>query len=432
MITSRAIIVATAVGLCASPAFAEDIASALDWSGFYAGGHIGGSSVKQRGDYDDVTDFAAIDFFPLGSSYGAQFGYNWQRGTFVYGLELDGTWLNASASRIDDEGDTQIIDGDFVGSVNFRTGVAIDKVLLFTSLGFAHGSADFTVIGDVPSPATRSIGSWGFAGSLGVEWAFAPAWSMIAQYTHYSFDRHEGTPTLTGDSSTDDYLALDNIDAFHLGFNYHLDANPQQFREVRLVSNVDWTGTYLGVHAGGGNSRILGTYDEVGDHGSLDINPQGFLGGVQLGQNWQIGPWVYGIEVDGSWSGMQDNRVDGDGDTQELETNALFSARGRIGVAADNSLFYFTGGIGYVDSELIVNEGATVATAGVTSLGPVIGGGIDWHVAPNWSLRIEGLTYFFFDDRQSLAGLTADSDAQDFLRQSTVSVLRVGANFHLN
>src|SRR6266849_1215716 len=56
-----------------------------------------------------------------------------------------------------------------------------------------------------------------------------------------------------------------------------------------------WTGFYVGVHAGGGWADL-----GVGDTGS------GFIGGGQVGYNYQINPqWVLGVEAEISGSGIK-------------------------------------------------------------------------------------------------------------------------------
>src|SRR5215475_3072953 len=57
-----------------------------------------------------------------------------------------------------------------------------------------------------------------------------------------------------------------------------------------------WTGVYAGVHAGGGWADL-----GVGNTGS------GFIGGGQVGYNYQINQWVFGLEGDIAGSGIKNN-----------------------------------------------------------------------------------------------------------------------------
>ena len=58
----------------------------------------------------------------------------------------------------------------------------------------------------------------------------------------------------------------------------------------------DWSGVYIGVHAGYG-----GGMTDWNDQG-FDFAPRGFLGGGQVGINKQIASLVFGLELDGSWA----------------------------------------------------------------------------------------------------------------------------------
>ncbi len=64
------------------------------------------------------------------------------------------------------------------------------------------------------------------------------------------------------------------------------------------VSN--WTGFYVGLNAGyGGGESVLGFNPGVGV-GAVDLNTKsnGFVGGGQIGYNWQVGQFLYGLEAD--------------------------------------------------------------------------------------------------------------------------------------
>src|SRR4029078_721479 len=76
----------------------------------------------------------------------------------------------------------------------------------------------------------------------------------------------------------------------------------------------DWTGFYIGVHAGVGTAR---DYTRLAVPAGLSfeasyLNPQGGLGGGQIGYNWQIpnalfGGLVFGVEADLQGTGMRDS-----------------------------------------------------------------------------------------------------------------------------
>jgi outer membrane immunogenic protein len=434
--TSTAFIVAsTALGVLAASAAdlpakatampAAPALTAADWSGFYLGGHAGWGSALSRGTYADVKDSGPLDFGGNGLLYGAQAGYNWQIGRLVSGVEVDGTWGSLDASRTDKDGDQQRMETNFLGSARFRSGAAIDNVWVYGTIGVGYARSKFTVTGGAtPSPASHDLNDYGLVSGFGAEYAIAPNWSLRAEYLYYAITQRSGLPALTSDSAPSDFAKIDGIHVARIAANYRFNGS-----QARVAGPaMDWSGFYVGAHGGYGRSRMPGVYDEAGDNGAFDFDPIGGVGGLQAGYNVQRGAWVYGVEVDGSWSGMKDDRIDGEGDSQSLKTTALASVRGRIGVAADNRLYYVTGGWGMVKSKLSVNEAGTPASTSLTSNGVVFGSGVDWAFSPNWSARIEGLTYLT-DKKRALPSLTADSDPQDFVRQDMVAVLRVGVNY---
>jgi outer membrane immunogenic protein len=92
----------------------------------------------------------------------------------------------------------------------------------------------------------------------------------------------------------------------------------------------NWQGLYAGVHAG------------FGDSGSAD----GFVGGGQIGYNWQTGRLVYGVEADFSLSSIEEEVRFG-----MLHASAsldwLATARGRVGYLIDPKILaYATAGLG--------------------------------------------------------------------------------------
>src|SRR5882724_7428116 len=59
-----------------------------------------------------------------------------------------------------------------------------------------------------------------------------------------------------------------------------------------------WTGIYIGAEFGGGWGSKNWTFD-VGT--STSHNTSSFLAGGEIGFNYQVGAWVFGVEGDGLW-----------------------------------------------------------------------------------------------------------------------------------
>src|SRR5215468_8079743 len=69
------------------------------------------------------------------------------------------------------------------------------------------------------------------------------------------------------------------------------------YTKAPIAAPFSWTGFYLGGHVGG-----AWTHDGITDRDEIpgttySNNASGFLGGAQVGYNWQTGPMVFGIEV---------------------------------------------------------------------------------------------------------------------------------------
>jgi len=157
-----------------------------------------------------------------------------------------------------------------------------------------------------------------------------------------------------------------------------------------------WSGFYIGGHAGG-------AWVEHGD--------SGFLGGGQVGYNWQLAPnWLIGVE--GDFSGTTVNgggfvSAPGITVTGNTDLNWLASVRGRLGYTWDRYMLYFTGGGAWADvsgggTVTVANVGSGTWSAGGTASGWVVGGGGEWMFAPNWSLGVEYLHYHF--DHADISG----------------------------
>src|SRR5262249_11789189 len=136
---------------------------------------------------------------------------------------------------------------------------------------------------------------------------------------------------------------------------------------------------------------------------SYKVSPAGFLGGLQLGYNWQTGAFVFGVEGDIQGTGQQNTvcvvtcSVSGAFfGTVQQKLPWFATVRARAGVTVDRSLFYVTGGAAFGEVKTTVTEvngpGAVVAVSeSKTKSGWVVGGGIESALTGNWTAKIEYL-----------------------------------------
>jgi outer membrane immunogenic protein len=172
-----------------------------------------------------------------------------------------------------------------------------------------------------------------------------------------------------------------------------------------VAAVYDWTGFYLGVSGGGS----LGTSDHIdpisGQSFTGGYNIKGGLVGGTLGYNWQVSSFVVGLEGDVSWVHEFGTILDQGPASAFITQGLLFppwassttekwmaTARGRVGYAVNNLLFYATGGYAAAGADANVRDATTnavLASMSSTRSGWTAGGGLEWGFAPNWSAKFE-------------------------------------------
>jgi outer membrane immunogenic protein len=180
-----------------------------------------------------------------------------------------------------------------------------------------------------------------------------------------------------------------------------------------VVAAYNWSGFYLGGHLG-----YAWSSDKVTDTNgtSLYPDPDGFLGGVQAGYNWQFDRWVLGIEGDWSWSDADGSATDNTLVVLEGKHKWYATLTGRAGYAWDNWLWYVKGGAAWADTEYSI---VSMIGGDYTRSGWTVGGGVEWGFAPQWSTKLE-YNYLDFGKEDYFEGL--DGDTQ-------VHLVKLGVNY---
>lgn len=152
-----------------------------------------------------------------------------------------------------------------------------------------------------------------------------------------------------------------------------------------------WTGCYIGVNAGLGwsNSGTINISDPIVGNTSINTaGTTGFVGGGQIGYNWQHQRWVFGLETDIQYSDLKSGVAWAAYEWfgySSSNSQYFGTVRGRVGYAFDRTLFYVTGGLAYGGLNSNWWHGTTSNT------GWTLGGGIEYAFTDNWTGRIEGL-----------------------------------------
>jgi outer membrane immunogenic protein len=189
---------------------------------------------------------------------------------------------------------------------------------------------------------------------------------------------------------------------------------PMKAPPMRVVQPVpfSWTGFYVGGSAGLISQNTVGT--DLGDgSGGAFWNTAGDqygipgisgLVGVNVGYNYQLSNnIVLGIEADIAWSGLNNSynttsyglNCEG-GCTLSVgsKLEALGTVRARIGYAFDRALLYATGGLAFgkvKNYAFDLHDPTYNANTDSWRTGWTAGGGLEYAVTNNWTVRVEAL-----------------------------------------
>jgi outer membrane immunogenic protein len=195
----------------ATPASAADLPAApykvpvmipalYDWSGFYTGLNGGGGGAHKCWDINNVlgapvpvTREGCHD--ATGAIAGGQVGFRWQSDSWVFGVEAQGDWADlkgSNASAFAGFGPpfaaamTNRTRVDAFGLFTGQVGYAWNNVLWYVKGGGALAADRYT--GVVTATGVTIDGAnqirWGGTVGTGVEFSFAPGWSVAFEYDH--------------------------------------------------------------------------------------------------------------------------------------------------------------------------------------------------------------------------------------------------------
>lgn len=190
-------------------------AMAYNWAGYYIGLNAGyGWSGDRTVNFSNVANTtlvgptgvpSVVSFDASGAVFGGQIGYNWQSGSFLYGVEADADYANIKGratvfgvidARRSATGDQRL---DFFGTLRGRLGMVHDRFLVFATGGLAFGHAKSAAsfsntdgcvfagggANQCPTGAvSKTLFGWTFGG--GLEVALNASWTIKGEYLYYS------------------------------------------------------------------------------------------------------------------------------------------------------------------------------------------------------------------------------------------------------
>jgi outer membrane immunogenic protein len=181
-------------------------------------------------------------------------------------------------------------------------------------------------------------------------------------------------------------------------------------------------------------------------------NLDGIVGGGQIGYNWQMQNWVWGLEADIQGTGEKGSRpfaylpapIIGNNFAPTVAVPFALSqkidwfgtVRGRAGVLVDPKvLLYVTGGLAYgaVNTSEAIGVVPVYFSKTDTRFGYTVGAGIEGVIGGNWTAKLE---YLWVDLGKTsgsfLTPLVAPGGGfltSNFSSRITDNVLRVGVNY---
>ncbi len=235
----KCLLLAASFLICTQTALAAESAPSFNWTGPYAGLHIGYGWANADTNFSPLPNAASFaDLAPSqlnpnsnGVVGGLQAGYNYQTGCFVFGLEADFSGSGISGKQTATP-ITDISGGTFPGtslstqeSINWygtlrpRVGYTVTpSTLVYGTGGLAYGnvsysaSTDYRPIGSLYS-SSISTTKVGWAAGGGVEYAISKCWTVKAEYLYVNLG--DQTAAASGVPDT----------GFHVGYKWETNAN---------------------------------------------------------------------------------------------------------------------------------------------------------------------------------------------------------------
>jgi outer membrane immunogenic protein len=211
-----------------------------------------------------------------------------------------------------------------------------------------------------------------------------------------------------------------------------------------------WTGFYAGANIGGAwsNNRLTDTLFLTNFNNN---NNGAFIGGGQIGGNYQIGQFVIGGEWD--FDGVANNNnnngagifTPGVGNVAVTNNNRwITTVAARFGWAVDHWLFYGKAGGGWVGNNNFTLTNTTTGvsftcgTLGLTNCGNntggwLVGAGFEYAFTNNWTVKLE-YDYLGLGNRTFVVPAGAPFLAGDTFTSNNrnVQTVKVGVNYLFN
>jgi outer membrane immunogenic protein len=179
-------------------------------------------------------------------------------------------------------------------------------------------------------------------------------------------------------------------------FAADMAARPYTAPPPVIAPIYNWSGFYIGVNGGWGNSHNC--WDFVGGGGVVVADAcrdaSGGVVGGQIGYRWQVNQFVFGLEAQCDWADLNASRVSliAPAFSTRTRVDGIGLFTGQIGYAWNAALLYLKGGAAVTSNRYDIFTtlgGLNVASADATRWGAAVGVGFEYGFAPNWSVGVE-------------------------------------------
>jgi outer membrane immunogenic protein len=183
-------------------------------------------------------------------------------------------------------------------------------------------------------------------------------------------------------------------------------ADRSTIRDGSCCAQPNWTGFYIGGHAGHAWANADWTFQNNSQFNSdpgdkFRHNLHGGFGGIQIGFNRQVGRWVWGLE--GTLSGVDVEKASFSpflkSDTLSTDISTLWTITGRLGYTWDRWLAY--GKAGYAGGRIEISAVDVIqvgefqsANQAKTHHGWTVGLGVEYLLTQN---VVFGIEYAYID-----------------------------------
>ncbi len=218
-----------------------------------------------------------------------------------------------------------------------------------------------------------------------------------------------------------------------------------------------WQGAYFGLNLGYGmnfeiislepTSEVTHIFQQILPN-KLHLRDAGFLGGAELGYNWQKGCLLVGFETDFNYSNISGSKAVSSSNvdvatTTEMRLHFVSTFRARFGKLMTNkALAYITGGLSFGKIEFNLDQRPIFVTCSEilcahgtqkkNKAGWCAGAGFEYAISPRFSLKTE---YLYFDlgklSHQALGESVIGTASYQVHSQMSNHSIRLGLNCKL-